>query len=189
MNIIQIGCHDGDDHVFNFISSNRDKISRAVLVEPLHEKIEEAKIRYKDFKFVEFLELAVVDFEGKNEVSFFFPEDLRHSQISSISLSHVEKHIGGVKEIKVKCLNIKDFLIRLNMPTIDRFYIDTEGLDCKLIKQIDFSKYDIRYLEYEYVHSDGTDCYGENGRSVELMLLLMGYQKTHNPPFNVVFNK
>lgn len=189
MNIIQIGCHDGNDHVFEFISQNERNIERAILVEPLPEKIKEAQTKYKNFNFVEFHEVAIVDFEDKEEISFFFPRDLIHSQISSTSFNHVANHRSDIEEIKVKCISIKKFLNKINLSEIDRFYIDTEGLDCKLIKQIDFTKYNIKYLEYEYVHSDGINTFGQNGIFVENMLLNLGYKKNNNPPFNVIFYK
>src|SRR5207249_330737 len=53
LNIIQIGCFDGDDHVFKFISENASQIHRAVLVEPLLAKLREAEARYRDYTFVE----------------------------------------------------------------------------------------------------------------------------------------
>lgn len=189
MNIIQIGCHDGNDHVFEYIKYNKNKINRAILVEPLPEKINEAKEKYKNYKFVEFHECAIIDSFDKKEISFFYPEDLIHSQIASINELHVKNFRSDVKEIKVKCINIKDFLKTLNIKKINRFYIDTEGLDCNLIKQIDFLNYEIDYIEYEYIHSDGIHQYGENGIEVENMLLNFGYNKILNPPFNVIFNK
>lgn len=189
MNIIQIGCHDGNDHVFQFVSENYETIDRLILVEPLKEKLKEAKIKYQNFKFVEFFELAIVDSEDQDEISFFFPEDLIHSQISSIDINHVLRHRQDVKEVKVKCLNIKKFLDSLNLSKIDKFYIDTEGLDCKLIKQIDFNKYSIDYIEYEYIHSDGSYTFGQNGSEVQNMLLNLGYNKIEHPPFNVAFYK
>jgi FkbM family methyltransferase len=189
MNIVQIGCHDGDDHVFEFIKYNKNKIKRAILVEPLAEKITQAKEKYKDYNFVEFYECAIVDTFEDTEISFFYPEDLTHSQIASINLDHVKNFRSDIKEVKVKCINIQKFLEDLNLQKIDRFYIDTEGLDCKLIKQIDFNAYDIDYIEYEYIHSDGIHKYGENGIEAENKLIQLGYNKILNPPFNVIFNK
>lgn len=189
MNIIQIGCHDGDDHVFEFIKCNKNKIKRAILVEPLGEKLKEAKIRYKDYEFVEFYECAIVDFFDKQEISFFHPEDLVHSQIASINFNHTKSFRSDIKEIKVKCINIQKFLESLSIQKINRFYIDTEGLDCSLINQIDFDKYDIDYIEYEFIHSDGIHKHGKNGIELENKLLKLGYNKILNPPFNVIFNK
>lgn len=189
MNIIQIGCHDGNDHVFDFIKYNKNKINRAILVEPLSEKIKEAKEKYKDYKFVEFHEYAIVDCFDKEEISFFYPEDLVHSQIASVNFDHTKTFRSDIKEIKVKCLNIQKFLDSLGITNIHRFYIDTEGLDCSLIKQIDFDKYSIDYIEYEYIHSDGVHSYGKNGIELENKLLQLGYNKIMNPPFNVIFNK
>jgi FkbM family methyltransferase len=189
MNIIQIGCHDGNDHVFEFIKYNKNKIKRAILVEPLPEKIFQAKERYNCYDFVEFHECAIVDSFENAEISFFHPEDLIHSQISSINFDHVKNFRSDIKEIKVKCVNIQKFLDNLNLQKIDRLYIDTEGLDCKLIEQIDFNKYDIDYIEYEYIHSDGIHKYGENGIKIEEKLIKLGYNKILNPPFNIIFNK
>lgn len=187
MNIVQIGCHDGNDHVFDFISQNSSIISKAILVEPIPENLKKARLKYKDFNFVEFREIAIVDNENKEEISFFCPEDLKHSQTASTDIKHVLRHESNVKELKVKCKSISKFLQEINFPIIDRLYIDAEGLDCTIIKQINFSKHDIRYIEYEYIHSDGSYHFGSNGIQVEQMLLNLGFKKTKNTQFNVIF--
>src|SRR5439155_3968002 len=107
LNIIQIGCFDGDDHVFKFISENASQIHRAVLVEPLLAKLREAEARYRDYPFVEFHNVAVVDTHGISETPFYFPRDLVHGQISSLNSEHVRKHRDDLEEVVVKCVHVE----------------------------------------------------------------------------------
>lgn len=186
MNIIQIGCHDGNDNVFDFIKQNYDKISNCYLIEPLVEVLELAKKNYKDFTKVKFYNLAIVEDEKVNQIEIFYPEDLSQSQTTSIFESHAKKHQTNVKSRFIKCCTINKFIEDNQIEKIDRLYIDTEGLDCKIINSVDLLKHNIDYLEFEYVHSDGTDNFGEFGVKTINRLIDVGYTVYKSPPFNMV---
>ena len=47
---------------------------------------------------------------------------------------------------RVPARNINKLFKELNLQTIDRLYIDTEGLDVDIINSIDFSNFDIKFL-------------------------------------------
>ena len=61
MNIIQIGCYDGNDHVYDYVSEKFNDITSLHLIEPLSQALELAKGRYSKFDFVKFHEMAIVD--------------------------------------------------------------------------------------------------------------------------------
>ena len=186
MNIIQIGCHDGNDHVFDFINSNHQNISKAYLIEPLYENYKKAVEKYKKFEFVEIIEAAIVDDENINAIEIYFPENIEQSQTTSIYKKHAEKHQDKVLSKSVNCFTLTSLLKNKDINTIDRLYIDAEGLDCKIINSINFSDFDIKYIEYEYTHSDGTDIFGEFGKNTEEKLINLGFNIRKNPPFNKI---
>jgi len=189
MHIVQIGCHDGNDHVFDFINSNFENISKAYLIEPLHENYLRAVEKYKKFNFVEIIEAAIVDDESLSSIEIFYPENIDQSQTTSIYKKHAEKHQDKVLSRVVSCFTLNSLFKNKEIKKIDRLYIDAEGLDCKIINSINFSEFEIMYLEYEYTHSDGTDIFGEFGRSTEEKLINLGLKIRKNPPFNKIAEK
>lgn len=185
MKIIQIGCYDGNDHVYEYVSSNFDKVHEAHLIEPLSEALSLAKERYSKFNFIKFYEMAVVD-KDVNEIDFYYPKDIKEGQTSSININHSKLFQTEVLCKKVKAITLEKFLENNQLYDIDRLYIDTEGLDCKILTSLDLNKYNIRHIEYEYIHSDGTHIFGNNGKDLEIKLELYGYKIYNSPPFNKI---
>lgn len=189
MNIVQIGCHDGNDHVFDYIKNNSDKINKIFLIEPIEEKIQELKHTYNAFTNVAFFNLAITETDEKKETSFFIPLDLLHSQTSSVNKAHLSRHYGGeYKEIIIPCTTLNNFLTLHNLKTIDRLYIDAEGLDCKIVRSIDFDKFNIPYICYEHIHSDGACVFSDYGIETAAYLGSLGY-RLHEHGMNTVAEK
>ena len=189
--ILQIGCFDGNDDVYKFVLQNSSIIDRLILVEPLLPKLEEAKVRYSGFRGVEFFNIAIVPDLTIPNITLYHPTDLKHAQLTSFNKQNVQKFFPDdqISEFTIPAKTINQFIEELQISKIDRLYIDTEGLDCKIILSLNLQKYDISYIEYEYIHCDGVDTYGSTGLNVESLLLSLGYDKSINPPFNMIFKK
>jgi FkbM family methyltransferase len=185
MKIVQIGCYDGDDHVYDYISSNIGKITEAHFIEPFSEALELAKKKYTGFDFVKFYEMAISDQEV-DEVEFFYPANVQEGQTSSINKEHSKLFQTETLSKKIVATTLNKFLEVNKLFIIDRLYIDTEGLDCQILNNLDLNKYDISYIEYEYVHSDGTHNFGVNGQKLERKLESFGYKIYNSPPFNKI---
>lgn len=188
MNIVQVGCNDGNDHVYEYVSQNSDRIDSLFLIEPLSEALELAKKRYSIFNFVKFYEIAITE-EDVNEIEFFYSKNIQESQTSSTNRDHTERFQAEVVSKKVVASTLDSFFKNNHLSTIDRLYIDTEGLDCKILQSIDLMKYNINYIEYEYIHSDGTHIFGSNGVLLEKKLESYGYKIYDSPPFNKIAKK
>tara|TARA_R110002020_G_scaffold466760_1_gene689695 strand:+ start:379 stop:990 length:612 start_codon:yes stop_codon:yes gene_type:complete len=170
MNIIQIGCHNGNDKVSEFLEINKKYLSRILLVDASPSALSLAKEFYKDFSKVEFLNFAVIDSE-ETEIEIFYPVNENNMSYSYCSVleSHVKAHkkFEGIKtpqEIKkqiVPATRINNLLKYFNGERIDRLYLDIEGLDCSIINDIDFNKYHIGYIRFEHIHSENT--FSSNG--------------------------
>ena len=174
MNIIQIGCHNGNDKLSDFLKINKKHLSKTLLVDASPSALSMAKEFYKDFNTVEFSNFAVVN-SDETEVEIFYPVDEANMSYSycSVLQSHVEAHknFEGIKtpqEIKkeiVPATRVNNLLKYFNDEYIDRLYLDIEGLDCLIINDIDFNKYDIGYIRFEHIHSEKT--FSSNGPNLK----------------------
>jgi len=173
MNIVQIGCNNGKDHVLEYVKTRTD-ISLLLLIDASIESIKKCKETYSNFKNCTFLHSAIVP-DNSGFVNIYFPTNDEQSGHSSLSFDHVTRHNHkSVSTLRVPSININELLERYK--PIDRLYIDTEGLDAILVNSIDFSKYKIPYIYFEFVHSDGAFNVGLNFEKAKAILLNNGYK-------------
>jgi len=162
MNILQIGCNDGNDHLFKYVEENFSKISKLILIDCNSNALDLCKKRYSKYSFCEFYCKAIVDKDVDNStLSIYLPEDDDVSEHCSVFKEHLVKHQHkNIKQIEVSAININKFLRENNITHLDRLYIDTEGLDAIIINSLDFTHCTVDYICFEYVHSDGAHSHG-----------------------------
>jgi len=97
-----------------------------------------------------FTENYAVNNRGNGEVEFCVAKNM-----SGIYSEYHSKHIKKVnarhktKMIKVKTARIMDLFDKYSLSKIDYFSLDTEGSELMILKDIDFSKYDIKVFSVE----------------------------------------
>ena len=154
MNIVQIGCNNCEDEVFKFVSDNKDSVSKFLVIDALPECVEIAKIKYA------FLEHKLVPancaiYNDNTIVKLVYPESGGTSAHASVFENHVKMH--GHSKCNFLFLpsltlnNIFEFM----KGQVDRLYIDIEGYDVEALLKLNYEKYKPKYIEYEWVHSDG----------------------------------
>jgi FkbM family methyltransferase len=157
MIIVQVGCNHGDDHVFEYIDKNKDNITSAYLIESLHYPYSLAVDKYKDYSNVKLFNIAITDEEDKDEIELFTTSDSGFIRFEGASFNkdHVTIHTQreDIESIKIKCCSLNKFLSEQNIKTVDRLYVDTEGLDCRILAALDFEQYDIKRIQFEFIHS------------------------------------
>ena len=175
MNILQIGCNEGNDKVSDFISKNKKYFSKVLLVDASSSALELAKTFYKDFEGIDFRHVAVID-SDESEIDLFYPANTPNNVHCSVIEQHVTQHkkIEGdiyqrpaekVKKEKVPATRINNLLDYFDSQYIDRLYIDVEGLDCEIINDIDLQKYNVGYIRFEHTHSENT--FSSNGPNLK----------------------
>jgi FkbM family methyltransferase len=132
-----------------------------LLVEPL-EKFNNSLLNcysYIENLFIE--NLAITDEENKDYITFYLHNNMdENCEQASLLKSHVIKHfpsVDSVTEKNVKCIKINNLFDKYNLKDIDLLFIDAEGIDDKIIKSIDFEKYNINTIYYENMHIDKND--------------------------------
>ena len=155
--ILQIGCHDGKDHVFEYVKQHKDTIEKIYLIDANLDCLEQSKQTYKDIPNVDFINCAIVVDDNVKCVDFFIPE--RCSSHASISTNYLSCH-NDLKKQSVIAKTINKLFLELGITHLDRLYIDVESLDVDVVNSIDFSKFKIDFLMFECYHSDGRDSNG-----------------------------
>jgi len=164
MNIVQIGCNDCNDEVYNFIVENSDQINNFFAIDALPNAAITAKNKYNFLeKKLNVINCAVGLSNGL--ISFYYPQDSDMSEHASLSIDHLQCHgYHFLTKIIVPIIEINTLLssITKEIGKINKFYIDTEGFDVPILLQMDLNKYTPDYLEFEYIHSDGPKTIGPN---------------------------
>lgn len=161
MVIVQIGTCRANDDVSKLVKSGIE-IHKLILVEPM--KIHNEKILecYKDTKNV-YLENVVVSEKDESQISFYYNiYDGPLYEVASTDINHILKHgytIDNIVELKVDCVTLNKLFEKYNLENIDILFIDAEGLDDTLIKTINFEKYNIKKIYFEYLHLKNDDIY------------------------------
>ena len=189
MNIVQIGCNDCNDHVYNFIKENQNNITRFIVVDALPKCAKIAELKYEFLKTkVTVLNCAV---GIKNEIiKFYYPENDDCSIFSSTIPDQQINHKSiNINSFYIPCLSINDFLASFNFDAIDKFYIDVEGLDVSILLELDFNKFKINQIEFEFVHSDGTWTRGNKFIKILEKLMNLGYTLSKSSEYNILASK
>lgn len=187
MNILQIGTAGQKDHVYDFCLINKDSLTKVILVEPLPESLKQTREVYKDIPNCEFYELAIVDSDD-SEITMYIPATSTDGTSSHASVfeDHLHKHLHPKTiSLTTRASKINPLLDKFE-GTIDRIYIDIEGMDEKVIRQIDFSKYDIRYLQYEAAHTDGPHNCGFKNHMLMQKLRSMGFELRRDGQYDII---
>jgi FkbM family methyltransferase len=179
MNIIQIGANNGKDKVFDLINQNRFIVDLAVLVEPIPFIIDNLKNQYKDLDNISIENIAISNDPNSQYLTLYYIENSNY-EVSSFNKEHVIVHkpkdeINEIKSLNVPCMTFNNIMEKYSLINLDYLFIDTEGLDTYIINSIDFKKYNIKNISFEFKHTDGPFITGENANQIINYLTQLGY--------------
>lgn len=160
---IQIGANDGmtNDPFREFIIR---KSVRGVLVEPIPFAFIELKRNYQMYQNKLYFENCAVSYESGKEIDFFFlPEYylLHHSKslagVHSFSKDHLVKHIGlqdakFIESMKIPCQTVEAILNNYHFRKFDCIFLDVEGYETHILKNINFDVINPKLIVYEHTH-------------------------------------
>lgn len=164
MNIVQIGTNRAFDDVTPLVKEYSSILKKFIAVEPLsvHHKI--IKECYNDIPQLILEGIAISPSPTEDKLTLYYhKEDGPGFEVTSISKEHILKHViynpkltaEGLIKLEVDCLTLNQLFEKHSLIDINILYIDVEGLDFKLIKSIDFNKFNITNIIYEHLHIDG----------------------------------
>ena len=134
-----------------------DKFDRVFVFEPDPETFEKLSGKYKQFEWVTLVNAACSDSDGEKDL-FVTPNRVS----SSLSDVNVETYGGdpAFKKVRVKTINLSDFLNQEDVDHIDLYYSDCQGSDYTILSTmksfINDKKINQLYIE---THGDGIFLY------------------------------
>lgn len=162
MTIVQIGANKGYDDVTEI--ANQNSPNRMILVEPFHEHNESLIECYKHIPELYIENIAIIDnIDSNTSIIHYHESDSigeNKFELASLNINHffkIREHIyteEGMRKRIVPSFTINQLFNKYQLIDIDILFIDTEGFDDKIIKSIDFNKYNIKEIYYENLHID-----------------------------------
>lgn len=83
-------------------------------------------------------------------------------------------HLNGeqIKSFEMSCITIDQLFQKYKIKTLDWLLLDVEGIDSKLLLSTDWSKYDVKKIEFESLHLD------DSKEEIKIMLKNFGYMRS-----------
>lgn len=180
--LIQIGCCVGDEYIFKLI--HEKKIDTCIFIDANISSLEKCKENQEDFfrdknvdfnvKF-EYVNCAISN-SKLDEIELNIPTGDKYSAHSSV-FSDFLKEKNGFDTVKVKNFSINDIFENYGLTLIDYLFIDAEGCDKEIISSINWNKYNILNIKFEFTHWDGYQAWmSEHLRAIIFFLLMNKYR-------------
>ena len=159
MKILQIGTGSANDDLSDIIKDQQPEI--LILVEPL--KVHNTSIRecYKHVKNKHLLNLAIstrdlafTTEDGENVIFYHHLDDGPLFEVAGTSKEHIIKHgldPDRIVQSNVKSIRINQLLEKYQLNQLDILYIDAEGNDDDIIKDLDLDKYLVKKICYLFL--------------------------------------
>ena len=151
INLIQLGSNTGKDHVTDFIDQYKDKIDKVLLVEALPQLADKLRDNYKEYTTDISVHSCAVS--NKNGTASFYYLPDTNLRLSSLLPNVHSDFMRGTSKIVVPTLTFDSLCAKHNLTKVDVLFVDIEGYDEDVISTIDFAKYNIGTLVWEFNHS------------------------------------
>lgn len=158
MNIVQVGCNDCNDHVYKYVKNNSSKIELLLLVDANQDKIKKCHDKYGPLNIDYVLIPKAITAGHDKELTLYFNRKELNGHHTSINKDHLLRHSHKESMIEsgnFPAININKLFDEYNLKDIDKLYVDAEGYDIEILRSIDYSKYNIERIQFEYIHCDG----------------------------------
>jgi FkbM family methyltransferase len=186
MKIIQVGANSGNDEVYHFIKNHIHEIDIVILVEPMPYVLDKLKLNYQLFKNIHIEPVAIVP-SDQNKLVLYYEKNSINYEVCSFSKQHLLDHgcpEYKIEKIEVAATSINNLMKKYNLDQIDYLFIDTEGLDISIIKDLDFNLYTFNNIIFESAHTDGVFQKGQNYNNIVDYLHNLGYNITTDNHLN-----
>ena len=198
--LVVIGAHSGV-WLKDKIDEYKDK--EILLVEPVPYNYKILKNNYLKRENISICTNAVFS-ENKLQNFYFVKEDSIHklgkhwaSGIGSFSKKHILDHKNkrfkitedDVEKIEIKFITFNNLVDKYEIKSIDNLQIDVEGAEYEILNSIDYKKINIKNLQFESKHFDGTFFEGKKLKIVKQKLKNNGFKLTQLDKENILAKK
>jgi len=178
ISVVQIGTNKSYDDLSKHLISNYENLNFGLFVEPnliFNDKIEKC---YEKFENISIENIAIVpqNFTQENEIEIFYHTGDPTLETTSCIKEHLIKHEqyysdGEIKSFKVPCMTLTELFEKYSIKNLDWLLLDIEGIDAEVILTFNWESYNIKRIEFEYIHL------GIYTETIERKFYNMGYKK------------
>lgn len=181
LTVVQIGSNSGQDELSEYLHKHHKSLKFGLFVDanPIH--AEKLKSCYQSYQNIAIETIAIKNFDDPSDtVTMYCHDNDQQQQVVSTNLDHVKKHEqywgpGNIKVFISPAITLDKLLDKYNLKYIDWLLLDVEGMEDNLILNLDFTKYSIRKIEFEFVHMDQ-----ETLHLIITKLNSLGYKQTYS---------
>ena len=179
------------------------KNKNILLVEPVPYNYKILKDKFLKNKNISICTNAI--FSKKNKKEFYFvkensiPKLGKHwaSGIGSFDKQHILNHRNkrfpitenDIEKIEIEFITFDDLIKNYEINSINNLQIDVEGAEFEILNSIDFTKINIKSIQFESKHFDGTFVEGPKLKLIKEKLLKNGFEITQLDKENILATK
>jgi len=162
--VVQIGSNKGNDKLSKHLLGNYQSLEFGLFVEPNKLHIDKLKKCYRKYPnaIIENIAVKLPGDEKEDLKIYYHIDDTPDYEIASTKIEHILWHThlpnrennyeGKIESFSVPALTIEELFDKYKITELDWLLIDVEGLDADLILSFDWKKYNIRKVEFEFLH-------------------------------------
>ena len=198
--LVVIGAHSGawlNDIILKY------KDHKILLVEPVPYNYQILQTKYNNNENI-FIDINAIYSENTKKEFFFVKESSikklgKHwaSGIGSFDKQHILNHKNkrfniedsDISKIDIDFLTFDNLISKYQIQSIDYLQIDVEGAEYEILNSINFSKIEIKNIQFESKHFDGTFKEGHKLEEVKKKLKNNGYKLKQLDKENILAQK
>lgn len=177
LKVVQLGANRGNDDLFNYLNWYSNQLEFGLFVEPNINHLKSLHDCYGKYAnaYIEQVAIKIPGDSTKELTIYYHTQDI-HQEVASADINHVKKHEiywypGEIKSFNVPCITLEDLLDKYDVRDLDWLLIDVEGFDAEIISTFNWSKYNIKRVEFEHLHL------GDRAQEIRDIFFNMGYKE------------
>jgi beta-1,4-mannosyl-glycoprotein beta-1,4-N-acetylglucosaminyltransferase len=181
ISVIQVGTNRSNDDLSRYLLSNCNDLNFGLFIEPNAIFNDQIKKCYEKFSniFIENIAIIPENYTDKNEIEIFYHTGDPTLETTSCIKDHLIKHEqyysnGEIKSFKVSCMTLTKLFEKYSIKNLDWLLLDIEGIDAEVILTFNWQNYNIKRVEFEYIHL------GTYTETIERKFYNMGYKKVNS---------
>lgn len=163
LSVIQLGTNKANDNLSDMIHKKYSNLKLGIFVEANPAHIKDIEKCYSNYQNVYIENVGIkTSVDDPSEVLTFYvnSKDGPGYEIASTDINHIYKHmetvphlLGGLIEtFKIPCISLDQLFNKYHVKELDLLVMDLEGMDADVILNFDFTKYNVKKIEFEQLH-------------------------------------
>lgn len=163
LSVIQLGTNKANDNLSDMIFKKYANLKIGIFVEANPAHIKDIEKCYNNYQNVYIENVGIKSsINDPSEVLTFYvnSKDEPGYEIASTDINHIYKHMetvphlvgGSIETFNIPCISLDQLFDKYHVKELDLLVMDLEGMDADVILNFDFTKYNVKKIEFEQLH-------------------------------------